>query len=73
LLKEAGLSYQKPRRSAAEAEESGQEEFHDEIKNAIGDGRQNRLYRSDEEICPGRAAWFPRGTRPIFELSGQHD
>jgi transposase len=34
LLKEAGLSYQKPRRRAAEAEESDQEEFHDEIKKS---------------------------------------
>jgi len=32
LLKEAGLSYQKPRRSAAEADESEQEVFHDELK-----------------------------------------
>jgi len=36
LLKEAGLSYQKPRRSAAEAEESDKEEFHDEIKKSGG-------------------------------------
>ncbi len=34
LLKEAGLSYQKPRRTAAESEESDQEEFHDEIKKS---------------------------------------
>jgi transposase len=34
LLKEAGLSYQKPRRSAAEAEESDREEFHDELKKS---------------------------------------
>jgi transposase len=32
LLKEAGLSYQKPGRKAAESEEFGQEECHDEIK-----------------------------------------
>ena len=36
LLKEAGLSYQKPRRSAAEADESDQEEFHDELKKSGG-------------------------------------
>ena len=36
LLKEAGLSYQKPRRSAAEADESEQEEFHDELKKSGG-------------------------------------
>src|SRR6056297_4191754 len=34
LLKESGLSYQKPRRTAAESEESDQEEFHDEIKKS---------------------------------------
>jgi len=34
LLKEAGLSYQKLRRRAAESEESDQEEFHDEIKKS---------------------------------------
>ena len=34
LLKEAGLSYQKPRRTAAESEESDQEEFYDEIKKS---------------------------------------
>ena len=36
LLKEAGLSYQKPRRSAAEAEESEQEEFCDKLKKSGG-------------------------------------
>jgi transposase len=34
LLKEAGLSYQKPRRTAAEADESDQEKFHDELKKS---------------------------------------
>ncbi len=34
LLKEAGLSYQKPRRTAAEADEDDQEAFHDEIKKS---------------------------------------
>ncbi|GAB7011538.1 hypothetical protein JCM31271_34810 [Halorubrum trueperi] len=34
LLKEAGLSYQKPRRSAAESDEDDQGEFHDEIKKS---------------------------------------
>lgn len=34
LLKEAGLSYQKPRRTAAESEESDQDEFHDEFKKS---------------------------------------
>ncbi|ADB63320.1 Transposase and inactivated derivatives-like protein (plasmid) [Haloterrigena turkmenica DSM 5511] len=36
LLKEAGLSYQKPRRSAAEADEDEQDEFHDELKKSGG-------------------------------------
>jgi len=36
LLKEAGLSYQKPRRSAAEADEDEQAEFHDELKKSGG-------------------------------------
>ena len=36
LLKEAGLSYQKPRRSAAEANADEQEEFHDELKKSGG-------------------------------------
>ena len=34
LLKEAGLSYQKPRRTAAESDEDDQEAFHDEIKKS---------------------------------------
>jgi len=36
LLKEAGLTYQKPHRSAAEADENEQEEFHDELKKSGG-------------------------------------
>jgi transposase len=36
LLKEAGLSYQKPRRKAAEADETEQEEFYDEFKKSGG-------------------------------------
>jgi len=36
LLKEAGLSYQKPRRKAAEANEDEQEEFHDTLKKSGG-------------------------------------
>ena len=34
LLKEAGLSYQKPRRAAAEADESDREQFHDDLKKS---------------------------------------
>jgi len=36
LLKEAGLSYQKPRRSAAEADQDEQEEFYDVLKKSGG-------------------------------------
>ncbi len=36
LLKEAGLSYQKPRRTAAEADEDERDEFHDELKKSGG-------------------------------------
>ena len=36
LLKEAGLSYQKPRRTAAEADEDEQENFYDELKKSGG-------------------------------------
>ncbi|GCF15887.1 hypothetical protein Harman_38220 [Haloarcula mannanilytica] len=36
LLKEAGLSYQKPRRSAAESDENEKEEFYDELKKSGG-------------------------------------
>jgi transposase len=50
LLKEAGLTYQKPRRSAAEADEDEHEAFHDELKKASGDGRHRSLHRSNEEI-----------------------
>ena len=36
LLKEAGLSYQKPRRTAAEADEEGKEAFYDDLKKSGG-------------------------------------
>jgi len=36
LLKEAGLSYQKPRRTAAESEAEEQETFRNEIKKSDG-------------------------------------
>jgi len=47
LWKEAGLSYQQPRRTAAEADESDQEEFHDELEMATEDGRHSSLHRSE--------------------------
>ena len=34
LMKEAGLSYQKPRRTAAEAEPEDRDEFHDDLKKS---------------------------------------
>jgi transposase len=37
LLKEAVLSYQKPRRTATEADEDEEDEFYDEVKKAAGD------------------------------------
>jgi len=44
LLKEAGLSYQKSRRTVAEANKDEQEEFHDEVKKkATGDGCRSSL------------------------------
>jgi transposase len=53
LLKEAGLSYQKPRRKAAEADENEQEAFYDELKKkAAGDGRHGSLHRPNQEIRP---------------------
>ena len=36
LLKEAGLSYQKPRRTAAESDDSEEETFHEELKESGG-------------------------------------
>jgi transposase len=75
LLKEAGLSYQKPRRLAAEADEDEQEAFHNEIK------KRRKMdativcidqIKKSVQVEP-RAVWVPRGTRPSVELSGQHD
>jgi len=75
LLKEAGLSYQKPRRSAAEADEDEQEAFHDELKKAAGmDATVVCIDQTKKSVqVEPRAAWFPRGTRPSVELSGQRD
>jgi hypothetical protein len=51
LLKEAGLSYQKPRPTAAESDVEEQETFREELKKkAAGDGRHSSLYRSNQEI-----------------------
>ncbi len=51
LLKEAGLRYQKPRRTAAESDADEQEPFREELKKAARDGRHSSLYRSNQEIC----------------------
>ncbi|MFC7197819.1 IS630 family transposase [Halosimplex aquaticum] len=76
LLKEAGLSYQKPRRSAAEADEDDQEEFHEEFskKRREMDATVVCIDQTKKSVqVEPRAAWFPRGTRPSVELSGQRD
>jgi len=75
LLNEAGLSYQKPRRTAAEADEDDQEELREQLKKAAGDGRHGSLHRSNQkpvQVEP-RVMWFPRGMRLAVELSGQRD
>ncbi|WP_139043036.1 IS630 family transposase [Halorubrum tropicale] len=76
LLKEAGLSYQKPRRTAAESDEDDQEAFHDEIKKKRQEMDATVVCidqtKKSVQVEP-RAAWFPRGTRPSVELSGQRD
>ncbi|WP_222914137.1 IS630 family transposase [Natrinema sp. SYSU A 869] len=76
LLKEAGLSYQKPRRTAAEAEADEQETFHEELKKKRRemDATVVCLDQTKKSVqVEPRAAWFPRGTRPAVELSGQRD
>ena len=73
MLKEAGLSYQKPRRLAAEDDEDEQKEFRDNLKKAAGDGRHSSLYRSDQEIRASRAACRAETTRASVELSDQRD
>jgi len=74
-LKEAALSYQNPRCTATEADEAEQEAFHEEIKKRL------KIYttvvwidqiKKAVHVNP-RAAWFPRGTRPSVEFSGQRD
>ncbi|WP_144906696.1 IS630 family transposase [Halobellus captivus] len=76
LLKEAGLSYQKPRRKAAESDEDEQEAFHDELKKKRREMDATVVCidqtKKSVQVEP-RAAWFPRGTRPSVELSGQRD
>ncbi|MDB2246562.1 IS630 family transposase, partial [Halorubrum ezzemoulense] len=76
LLKEAGLSYQKPRRSASESDEDEQHEFYDEIKKKRREMDATVVCidqtKKSVQVEP-RAAWFPRGTRPSVELSGQRD
>jgi transposase len=52
LLKEAGLTYQKPRHPAAEAEAEKREEFTEERQQNGGRWMPRSLYRSDQAICP---------------------
>ncbi|WP_265108824.1 IS630 family transposase [Halosolutus halophilus] len=76
LLNEAGLSYQKPRRTAAESDADEQEAFRENLK-------KKRRKMDATVVCidqtkksvqvEPRAAWFPRGTRPSVELSGQRE
>jgi hypothetical protein len=75
LLKEAGLSYQKPRCSAAGADKDEQETFHDELKKRREmDAAVVCIDQSKKSVqLEPRAAWFPRGTRPSVEQFGQPD
>ncbi|PGF17155.1 IS630 family transposase [Natrinema sp. CBA1119] len=76
LLKEAGLSYQKPRRTAAGSEADEQETFREELKKKRREMDATVVCidqtKKSVQVEP-RAAWFPRGTRPAVELSGQRD
>ncbi|MWV39786.1 IS630 family transposase [Natrialba sp. INN-245] len=76
LLKEAGLSYQKARRTAAESEAEEQETFREEPqkKRRKMDATVVCIDQTKKSVqVEPRAAWFPRGTRPSVELSGQRD
>ncbi len=75
MLKEAGLSFQKPRRTAGESEAEEQETFREELKK--GREMDATVVCIDQtkkfvQVEP-HAAWFPHGTRPAVELSGQRD
>ncbi|TMT87014.1 IS630 family transposase [Haloterrigena sp. H1] len=76
LLKEAGLSYQKPRRTAAESDADEQETFREELKKKRQEMDATVVCidqtKKSVQVEP-RAAWFPRGTRPSVELSGRRD
>ncbi|MFC6716702.1 IS630 family transposase [Halovalidus salilacus] len=76
LLKEAGLSYQKPRRTVAESDADAQETFRKEFKKKRRELDATVVCidqtKKSVQVEP-RAAWFPRGTRPSVELSGQRD
>lgn len=75
VLNEPGLSYHKPRRSATEADDSDRKQLLDDLKKASWDGRHGSLHRSNKKSVhfKPRTAWFPRGTRPSVDLSGQRD
>ena len=54
-MKELGLSYQTPRKAAAEAEPEDREEFEEELKkNSVRSGCHSSLHRSHENRCTGR-------------------
>jgi hypothetical protein len=56
LMRETGLSYQTPRRTATEADPAEQDQFHEKRNKARDAGRHGSLYRSDREIRANRAA-----------------
>ncbi|AUX09309.1 transposase [Halalkaliarchaeum desulfuricum] len=76
LLKEAGLSYQKPRPENAKAEPEDREEFDETLK-------KKRREMDATVVCIDQTktsvngdttqAWFQRNSRPSVELSGLRD
>ena len=55
LLKEAGLSYQKPRPANAKAEPEDREEFDETLKKAPGDGCHSSVHRSVQNLGQRRS------------------
>ena len=54
LMKELGLSYQTPRKAAAEADPDEREAFEEELKNSVMSGCHSSLYRPHENRCTDR-------------------
>lgn len=75
LVKEAGVSYQKPLHTAAELDTEEQKMFREELKKwqemdaTVGCIDQTKK-SLQVEPC---ALWFPRDTRPSVKFSGQRD